>query len=172
MTYRAFTLRRGTPLTLKGPVTRRTPCSRCLRTMTRLPRKRPARRITTVPGVRDWRTLAGRTDLRAWSHSQYRCPQAPQFWLYCVRSKFGGRIRELYSISLLLYAPRHKVLPPLLSARGVSSRTYLLGHSGVVSRVVFAGLLGVVRYRPLALGKLLRGGLVRHVELCVVSLKP
>lgn len=62
--------------------------------------------------------------------------------------------------------------PPLRRSWCILSETYLLGHSSVVSRVVFAGLLGVVRYRPLALGKLLRGGLVRHVELCVVSLKP
>ena len=62
--------------------------------------------------------------------------------------------------------------PPLHRTPCILSKTYLLGHSDVLSRVVFAGLLGVVRYRPLALGKLLRSGLVRHVELCVVSLKP
>jgi hypothetical protein len=44
--------------------------------------------------------------------------------------------------------------------------TYLLGDGGVLSRIVLAGLLRVVRYRALALRKLLcRGFLVRHVEL-------
>lgn len=33
-----------------------------------MPRKRPARRMTTVPGLREGRGLAGRMDLRAWSH--------------------------------------------------------------------------------------------------------
>ena len=66
MTYRALTLLNGTPLTLKGPVTSKTPCGRCLRRMTRLPRKRPARRIRTVPGTRDGRGRAGLTDLRTW----------------------------------------------------------------------------------------------------------
>ena len=56
MTYRALTRRRGTPLILKGPVTRRTPWSRVFRRMTRLPRNRPARRMRTVPG---WRVFLG-----------------------------------------------------------------------------------------------------------------
>lgn len=64
MTYRALTRRIGTPLTLNGPVTRRTPWSRLLRRTTRLPRKRPARRMRTVPGVRDLRSLVGRIDFR------------------------------------------------------------------------------------------------------------
>ena len=38
-------------------------------------------------------------------------------------------------------------------------RTYLLGDGDVLSRVVLAGLLRVVRYRPLPLGELLGGGL-------------
>lgn len=50
MTYLELTRRRGTPLILKGPVTSRTPWSRVLSRTTRLPRKRPARRIRTVPG--------------------------------------------------------------------------------------------------------------------------
>jgi hypothetical protein len=40
-------------------------------------------------------------------------------------------------------------------------RTYLLGDGDVLSRVVLAGLLRVVRYRPLALVG------VRHFELLV-----
>ena len=44
------------------------------------------------------------------------------------------------------------------------SQTYLLGDSNVLSRVVLAGLLRVVRYRPLPLGELLGGGL--RVLLC------
>src|SRR5690242_2343143 len=64
MTYRAFTLLRGTPLILKGPVTRRAPCSRCLRRMTRLPRNRPARRMRTAPGFKDSLYLVGFKDLR------------------------------------------------------------------------------------------------------------
>lgn len=56
MTYLALTLRIGTPLILKGPVTSRTPCSRFLSRTTRLPRKRPASRIRTVPG---WRVSRG-----------------------------------------------------------------------------------------------------------------
>ena len=67
MTYRELTRRRGTPLILKGPVTSRTPWSRALRRMTRLPRKRPASRIRTVPGCRDLRGAQARTDLRTYS---------------------------------------------------------------------------------------------------------
>ena len=48
----------------------------------------------------------------------------------------------------------------------LSPVTYLLGHGNVLSRVVLARLLGVVRYRPLALGKLLGRRFVRHAELC------
>jgi hypothetical protein len=64
MTYLAFTRRSGTPLSLKGPVMRRTPWPRCLRRTTRFPRKRPARRMRTVPGSRVGRSLAGWTVLR------------------------------------------------------------------------------------------------------------
>lgn len=48
-----------TPLTTKGPVTRRSPEGSCLRKMARFPLKRPAKMITTVPGVRLARSLAG-----------------------------------------------------------------------------------------------------------------
>ena len=52
-------------------------------------------------------------------------------------------------------------------------RTYLLGDGDVLSRVVLAGLLRVVRYRPLALGELLgRGFGVRHFELLVSLVSP
>lgn len=64
MTYLEFTLRSGTPLILKGPVTRRTPWSRDLRRTTRLPRKRPARRIRMVPGWSELRGVQGRRALR------------------------------------------------------------------------------------------------------------
>ena len=64
MTYRALTLRSGTPLILKGPVTRRTPWSRFLRRTTRLPRKRPASRIRIVPGCSVFRGAQGRVALR------------------------------------------------------------------------------------------------------------
>lgn len=66
ITYRELTRRRGTPLILNGPVTRRTPCSRFLRRTTRLPRKRPASRIRTVPGWRVERGAQARTDLRTY----------------------------------------------------------------------------------------------------------
>lgn len=46
--------------------------------------------------------------------------------------------------------------------------TYLLRGGDVGSGIVLAGLLGVVRYRPLALAELLRRRcLVRHVVLSV-----
>lgn len=71
---------------------------------------------------------------------------------------------------ILVLAPKH---PPhavavnapstpavlLFRANHRLSRTYLLGDSNVLSRVVLAGLLRVVRYRPLPLGELLGGGL-------------
>lgn len=66
ITYRALTLRNGTPLTLKGPVTRRTPCGRCLSRITRLPRNRPATRMSIVPGWRFARGFAGLMVLRTW----------------------------------------------------------------------------------------------------------
>lgn len=65
MTYRAFTLRMGTPLILNGPVTKSAPSLRCLRRTTRLPRKRPARRMRTAPGCRAARGLPSRMVLRA-----------------------------------------------------------------------------------------------------------
>lgn len=72
MTYRELTRLRGTPLILKGPVTRRTPWSRVLRSTTRLPRNRPARRIRTVPGVRESRGAQGRRVLRTYCESHQR----------------------------------------------------------------------------------------------------
>ena len=48
-----------TPLTTKGPVTKRSPEGSCFRKMARLPLKRPASRITTVPGVMLARSLVG-----------------------------------------------------------------------------------------------------------------
>ena len=46
-------------MTQKGPLTRRRPDLRTLRRTTRLPRKRPARRMSTVPGVSDARVFCG-----------------------------------------------------------------------------------------------------------------
>lgn len=51
MQKRWLTLRRGTPLTPYGPVTSKSPLSNCFKKTARRPRKRPARRITTDPGV-------------------------------------------------------------------------------------------------------------------------
>lgn len=70
ITQRAFTRRKGQPLQTNGPVTSRTPWSRCLRTIVLFPRKRPARRMTTVPGVMDARVLAGRMALRVCCNNQ------------------------------------------------------------------------------------------------------
>merc|ERR1719468_655605 len=47
-----FTLLRGAPFSLKGPVTRSRPVSRLLRTMTLLPLWTPARTMATVPAER------------------------------------------------------------------------------------------------------------------------
>ncbi len=69
MTYRELTRLRGTPLILKGPVTRRTPWSRVLRSTTRLPLNRPASRMRTVPGVRESRGTQGRRVLRTCSRN-------------------------------------------------------------------------------------------------------
>merc|ERR1719225_131958 len=44
-----FTLLRGVPLSLKGPVTRSSPVSSCFRTTTLFPLWTPARRMATVP---------------------------------------------------------------------------------------------------------------------------
>lgn len=102
MTYRELTRRRGTPLILKGPVTRRTPWSRVFRRMTRLPRKRPARRMRTVPASRDLRGVQDRTALRtcdfqlsahmilcesAEASVEYPRCQSPFHWS-CVLSEF------------------------------------------------------------------------------------
>merc|ERR1719324_113825 len=62
MAYRWFTRRSGTPFTAYGPVTRSSPLSNCFRKTTRLPRKRPARRMSTVPGVMDFLSLARYAD--------------------------------------------------------------------------------------------------------------
>ena len=51
-------------MTLNGPVTSKRPPSSCLRKTTRLPRKRPARRMSTVPGVIVERSLVGLSTLR------------------------------------------------------------------------------------------------------------
>merc|ERR1712063_15938 len=55
-----LTRRMGTPLTLKGPVTKRRPDPSCFKNTTRLPAKRPARTIKTVPGVMDSLSLVCR----------------------------------------------------------------------------------------------------------------
>ena len=49
ITYAALTLFRGTPLIAYGPLTRRFPDGKFLRTTTLLPLCFPARRITTFP---------------------------------------------------------------------------------------------------------------------------
>lgn len=72
MTYRALTRRSGTPLILNGPVTSSTPFDNGLRYTTRLPRKRPARMMSTAPGVSEGRSTAGRTVLRTCA-----VPQSP-----------------------------------------------------------------------------------------------
>lgn len=69
MTYREFTRRNGTPLILKGPVTSKAPSFKCLRRTTRLPLKRPARRMRTAPGWREARNLVGCNDFLACFHT-------------------------------------------------------------------------------------------------------
>mmetsp|Transcript_43320 Transcript_43320/g.129920 ORF Transcript_43320/g.129920 Transcript_43320/m.129920 type:complete len:275 (-) Transcript_43320:8-832(-) len=59
MTYACETRLTGTPLSLKGPVTSSRPEGSWPRQMQRLPLKRPARRIRTVPGVMVARSLVG-----------------------------------------------------------------------------------------------------------------
>lgn len=49
---------------MNGPVTNNNPLANCFKKTTRLPRKRPARRMRTVPGVMDERSLVGFSDLR------------------------------------------------------------------------------------------------------------
>jgi len=51
MTVDWLTLLRGTPLSLKGPVTKRRPDLSCLKKTTLLPLNLPTKRIKTVPGV-------------------------------------------------------------------------------------------------------------------------
>lgn len=58
MRYAGLTRRRGTPLTLNGPEMR-TVSSTCFNATTRLPRKRPARMMQTVPGVIEALSLVG-----------------------------------------------------------------------------------------------------------------
>lgn len=153
MTYRAFTLRRGTPLTLNGPVTRRTPWGRCLRRTTRLPRKRPARRMTTVPGVREARGFAGRTVLRAYYGVSYgrQLMESNNIGTGASVHSREKQIPHCYGEAQFVYC---------IFLRGRSTYSLLLGD--VLSRVVFGGLLGVMRYRPLSLAKLLRRWLIRH----------
>lgn len=55
MTYLWSIRRNGTPLTLNGPVIKIKPESNCFKATTRLPAKRPARMMRTVPGVIDLR---------------------------------------------------------------------------------------------------------------------
>jgi hypothetical protein len=64
MTYAWLTRRRGTPLTLKGPVTSNNPLSNCFKKTTLFPLNRPASKIKTVPGLMDERRRAGFGDLR------------------------------------------------------------------------------------------------------------
>merc|ERR1712038_31241 len=52
-----FTLLRGVPFSLKGPVTRSSPVSSCFRTTTLFPLWTPARRMATVPADREERTV-------------------------------------------------------------------------------------------------------------------
>merc|ERR1712235_125298 len=52
-----FTLLRGVPFSLKGPVTRSSPVSSCFRTTTLFPLWTPARRMATVPADREEQTV-------------------------------------------------------------------------------------------------------------------
>merc|ERR1719251_363109 len=52
-----FTLLRGVPFSLKGPVTRSSPVSSCFRTTTLFPLCTPARRMATVLADREERTV-------------------------------------------------------------------------------------------------------------------
>jgi len=58
MTYAWLTRRSGMPLTWYGPVTSNRPDGSWRRKTTRRPRKRPASRISTVPGVMLLRSFA------------------------------------------------------------------------------------------------------------------
>lgn len=64
MTYAWFTRRIGTPFSWKGPVTSSRPEGSCFRNTTRLPLKRPASRMSTVPGVMLARSFVGLSVLR------------------------------------------------------------------------------------------------------------
>merc|ERR1719199_737664 len=63
MQKRWLTRRRGTPLTAYGPVTSRRPLSNCFKNTTRRPRKRPAKRMSTVPGEMLLRNFVGFREL-------------------------------------------------------------------------------------------------------------
>jgi len=63
MQKRWLTRRSGTPLTLYGPVTSRRPLSNCFKKTTRRPRKRPAKRMSTVPGEMLLRNFVGFREL-------------------------------------------------------------------------------------------------------------
>jgi hypothetical protein len=86
-------------------------------------------------------------------------------WCSCLQNSTESQ--SLHA-TMTLIAPN--AIPILLF---ITSRTYLLSDGSVVSRVVLAGLLRVVRYRPLPLGELLGGGLRvllfgRHFVFAVV----
>jgi hypothetical protein len=98
----------------------------------------------------------------------------------CRADSLAGLWSQLAELQKMLYSPKfHNGAPAAcwhiesfpasmqsssLLARSRLSQTYLLGDGDVLSRVVLAGLLAVVRYRPLPLGELLGGGL--RVLLC------
>ena len=57
-----MTRRKGTPLTLNGPETNKVLSSKAFKYTTRLPLKRPANKIKTVPGTKEGRNFCGRED--------------------------------------------------------------------------------------------------------------
>jgi len=61
MTYAWLNRRNGTPLISNGPETNNRPDGNCFKNTARLPRNRPAKMITTVPGVKDGLNLVERT---------------------------------------------------------------------------------------------------------------
>lgn len=134
---------------MKGPVTRRTPWSRCLRRTTRLPRKRPARRIRTVPGWRLSRSLVGRTVLRACSDQLLES-------LFLIPVS----IPQCDSVHI-----RPPTTPDELSHRSQKTQfnsqfrehcTDFLGLRVFINGIPLLGLLLRLRDGPLALSKLLR----------------
>merc|ERR1712035_257101 len=66
MTWEAMARRSGTPLTLQGPVTRRSPDSSCFKKTTRLPRWTPVRRMRTDPGTMEDRRLCWWAEKVCW----------------------------------------------------------------------------------------------------------